>query len=401
MKINKVYCGKQEVILPANFPENFFDSCVTDPPYGYKLMGKKWDYEVPSVEQFKEIYRVLKPGAYALIACGTRTQHRMAVNVEDAGFEIRDVISWLYAEGYPKSRNISKDMDKEAGAERPVIGKVKRWGNNASGGRGGQNANDYQPSEIGATKEDDITGPATDAAKEWEGYGTALKPAQELWTLARKPLSESTIAKNVLAHGTGAMNIDGCRVPREPGDRVEYGRDTTLDYSKDSVAMGRFQANTAYVPDELGRWPANVVMDEFMAAELDIMAGASRFFYCPKPDSFERNKGLERFVKKPGGFRSNTSGQHLTRRNGDDPEPTANWHPTVKPIALMRWLVRLITPKGGTVLDPYCGSGSTLIAAKLEMKNWVGIDQDPEACKLADGRVVAWNPDQYISQQLF
>jgi DNA modification methylase len=401
MDINKIYAGKMEDVI-KQFPDNFFDSCITDPPYGIRFMGKKWDYDVPSSIAFGEILRVLKPGAHILVACGTRTQHRMAVNIEDAGFEIRDVICWHYGQGFPKSRNLSKDIDDEAGVDRPVIGTVKRWGNNASGGRGGQNGNEYQPSVSGAEKKDDVTGPATDQAKEWDGWGTALKPATEFWTLARKPISEPTIANNVIEHGTGALNIDACRIEKLPGDREEYGRDEETDRKKTSVAMRDMKVNAPYAPHENGRWPANVTLDEVMKIIMDEQGeGASRFFYCPKPETFERNKGLDKFTKKPGGFRSNTSGQHLTRRDGGDPGPQANYHPTVKPIDLMRWLVKLITPKGGTVIDPYCGSGSTLIGAKLEMKNWVGIEMEEDYCKIAEARVKAWNPDQYIPQQLF
>lgn len=411
MEVNKVYPGKMETVL-NDCPDCFFDSCVTDPPYGLSFMGKKWDYDVPSVDAFKQIFRVLKPGAHMLVACGTRTQHRMAVNVEDAGFEIRDVICWHYGSGFPKSRDISKDIDKDAGAERKIIG-VKQ-------GKGGENLNKL--SRDGGNDSDEarglgaygkgakqvnvdipVTRPATEDGLKWEGWGTALKPATEFWTLARKPFDQRTVATNVLQHGTGAINIDGCRIEKQPGDREEYGRDNTLDSTRQSVALGKFNKHTPYTPHDLGRWPANVTMDEIMAAEMDTQSDceASRFFYCPKPDNFERNKGLDSFIKKDGGFRSNTSGQHLTMRDGGDPDPQANWHPTVKPIELMRWLIKLITPKAGIVLDPFCGSGSTLIGAKMEMKNFVGIDEDPEACKLSEARVSAWNPDKYIPQQLF
>ena len=186
-------------------PSNSVDAIVSDPPYGISFMAKKWDYDVPSVEVWKEAVRVLKPGGHALIACGTRTQHRMVCNIEDAGFEVRDVVSWIYGSGFPKSLNISKAIDKAAGAEREVVGKSE-YATRAS------KSQPYKQGEQGAMDDRNITAPATEAAKQWDGWGTALKPSCEFFTLCRKPLSESTVAKNVLKWGTGVINIDGCRV---------------------------------------------------------------------------------------------------------------------------------------------------------------------------------------------
>ena len=204
--------------------DNSVDAIVSDPPYGISFMSKKWDYDVPSVEVWKEAMRVLKPGGHALIACGTRTQHRMVVNIEDAGFEIRDVVSWIYGSGFPKSLNVSKAIDKAAGAEREVVDWKK------SGGGRTTAANPMDRDAGKTNSHDPITAPATDEAKQWDGWGTALKPACEFFTLARKPLSEKTVAANVLRWNTGGLNIDGCRV----------GTESTGEATK---SQGRFPAN--------------------------------------------------------------------------------------------------------------------------------------------------------------
>src|SRR5688572_15416497 len=443
--VNEIYFGKHQEIL-KDYPADFFDSCVTDPPYGINFMNKHWDYDVPSVEDWKGILRVLKPGAHILVACGTRTQHRMIVNVEDAGFEIRDVITWHYGSGFPKSLDISKAIDKQAGAEREVICKKEPFGRegrkSAVGGfgtgecDGGGDLNDNMYS---------VTAPATEAAKQWEGWGTALKPATEFWTLARKPISENTIAENVLLHGTGGINIDGSRIPTN--DSLNGGGSTTpvpdgwdRPYRHDQKTIEEKKLTDAeklQKAESLGRFPANVIFDEFTGKILDEQSGeltsgymaagtprknsesegrntygkmnpdfskedtyadsggASRFFYCPKADNYERNKGLEKFnpVKVNDGRETeidNAFQRGETLRK--------NTHPTVKPIDLMRYLVKLITPKNGICLDPYCGSGTTLIGCKLELIKYVGIDKVENHCQIAEARVAAWNPDKYIAQ---
>lgn len=440
MELNSIYTGKMEVVL-KDFPDNCVDSIVTDPPYGLKFMGKHWDYAVPTVAQWKEAFRVLKPGGFLLSFGGTRTYHRMVVNIEDAGFEIRDQIQWLYSSGFPKSMDISKALDRQAGAEREVIGKYKppngkEWNLKQDGNPDGDHSAGLFTSS--GTRTLDVTAPSTEAAKEWDGWGTALKPANEPICVARKPV-EGTVADNILAWGTGGMNVDGCRVPfqnKDDQDSAMWGRGTDI---LGGNFVGAFHGNgkVNIDADPKGRWPANVIMDGFAGEELDRQTGilttgakngvyvgwgkegiynpgkeyqqystgdsggASRFFYCPKPDNFERNKGLKDFEKKPGGMVSNYSGQHITRRDGGAPGPRANNHPTVKPIDLMRYLVRLVTPKGGVCLDPFCGSGPTLIGAKMELMYYIGIDDDEANIPLAEARVKAWNPDLYKAQQLF
>lgn len=316
-------------------PDCSVDAVVTDPPYGLAFMGKQWDYDVPSVEVWAECLRVLKPGGHLLAFAGTRTQHRMAVRIEDAGFEIRDMIAWVYGSGFPKSRNLDG---------------------------------------------------------EWAGWGTALKPALEPITVARKPLV-GTVAANVLRHGTGALNVDGCRV--EASD----------EYTENAVTQGVNTARTSYdprqvrrtfEPSQAGRWPANLIHDVsdevvglFPQSEgmkrgtlrrgattglamgahgiygemqpMEVQAGygdsgsAARFFYCAKASKADRGDG--------------------------------NTHPTVKPTELMRYLCRLVTPPGGVVLDPFMGSGSTGKAAVLEGFDFIGIERDPAYHAVAEQRI--------------
>jgi DNA modification methylase len=370
---------------------------VTDPPYGLSFMGKKWDYDVPSVDVWVECLRVLKPGGHLLAFAGTRTQHRMAVRIEDAGFEIRDMIAWVYGSGFPKSLDVSKAIDKMDAAEeqqarryrftewvrstritskqideatgtnmgghyttaasqpaimtrehleacRHLLGEVPTWveqeadirsvesknfaerevvGQKIVNGEEGT-AGGYQNgiasvrgSNISIQRQINITAPSTDAAKQWQGWGTALKPALEPITVARKPLV-GTVAENVLQHGTGAINVDGGRV-------------------------------------EGGRWPANFIHDGSEEAT-DLLKDSARFFYCAKASKADRGE---------------------------------NHHPTVKPTDLMRYLCRLVTPPNGIVLDPFNGSGSTGCAAVLEGFQYIGIEREAEYIAISEKRIQA------------
>jgi site-specific DNA-methyltransferase (adenine-specific) len=317
-------------------PDCSVDACVTDPPYGLSFMGKAWDYDVPTVDVWREVLRVLKPGGHLLAFAGTRTQHRMAVAIEDAGFEIRDLIAWVYGSGFPKSRNLDGD---------------------------------------------------------WQGWGTALKPALEPITVARKPF-KGTVAANVLEHGTGAINVDGCRVAgkwttwrKKDGTVSEQNQDSHNIYG---AGMG--DVRNPEHPE--GRWPANLIHDgsdevvglfpessggahpkkrndtpnRAMAGrnyareipariEMADSGSAARFFYCAKASKADRGEG--------------------------------NTHPTVKPTELMRYLCRLVTPPGGVVLDPFMGSGSTGKAAALEGFRFIGIEREEEYLEIARHRVQA------------
>jgi site-specific DNA-methyltransferase (adenine-specific) len=335
------------------YPDNYFDAVVTDPPYGLSFMGKKWDYDVPRVELWAEVFRVLKPGGHLLAFAGTRTQHRMAVNIEDAGFEIRDLIAWVYGSGFPKSLDIGKAIDKAAGAEREITGTAENFGVSTKA-EGKNSYGDY----LGQWN---LTAPATDAVKEWEGWGTALKPALEPITVARKPI-ETTVAANVLKYGTGGLNIDGARVGTEKVAKF-------ISAPNEAKGQGLFKGtilNTikgCEIGEIEGRWPANLIHD----GSEDVLnlfpneneESAARFFYCPKASKSERDNGLK-------GFEAKTAGVGDLRDGGRESEGRGNFHPTVKPVDLMRYLVKLVTPKDGTVLDPFNGSGTTGVACKLE-----------------------------------
>ncbi|MCA3736043.1 MAG: site-specific DNA-methyltransferase [Phenylobacterium sp.] len=332
-------------------PDASVDAVVTDPPYGLSFMGKKWDYDVPSVEVWAECLRVLKPGGHLLAFAGTRTQHRMAVRIEDAGFEIRDMIAWVYGSGFPKSLDVSKAIDRAAGAERefmPVGSSVKRLIPGAEQDKTGSWIKDdgriYQPG---------VSAPATDAARQWQGWGTALKPALEPITVARKPLS-GTVATTVLEHGTGALNVDGCRVGTDGGCA---GAGAGAGAGARVFGNGLNGSFAPTVPG-LGRWPANLIHDG--SEEVTGLLGeAARFFYTPKADGTDRNEGTD----------------------------ARNIHPTVKPTDLMQYLCRLVTPPGGTVLDPFMGSGSTGKAAQMEGFRFIGCERDPDYFAIAKARV--------------
>ncbi len=352
-----VYCD-DSLSRMASLPANSVDSCVTDPPYGLKFMGKSWDYGVPGVEYWTEVLRVLKPGGHLLSFGGTRTYHRMVCAIEDAGFEIRDQIQWIYGSGFPKSHNVSKGIDRAAGAEREVIG--------------------YHPAPATPAKgtfncsfsEALLT--ATDAAQQWDGWGTALKPANEPIVVARKPLSEKTVAANVLRWGTGAINVDGCRVGTEKLAEQIRGK-------PDPRWRTAFEGGVT--PARIGRWPANVIHDgseEVMEAFPKTGPGGS--LTGNEPSAHFANVYGD-LLERPG-FKayadSGTAARFFYCAKAPKKERRGSKHPTVKPLALMRYLIRLVTPPGGTVLDPFAGSGTTGEAAVLEGMGCVLIEKDPE-----------------------
>jgi site-specific DNA-methyltransferase (adenine-specific) len=426
-------------------PDASVDSVVTDPPYLIGFMGKGWDAAdgiAGQPEVWAECLRVLKPGGHLLAFGATRTCHRMTVAIEDAGFEIRDSLHWCYGSGFPKSLDVSKAIDKAAGAEREVVG---RYSGAVKGTDGRYNWN--TDNESAGPTIADVTAPATDAARQWSGWGTALKPAHEPIVVARKPLN-GTVAANVLEYGTGALNIDGCRVGMSDADReasrVPMG---AFDGSNNNrTTVGR--SGETFEPAPAGRWPANLVFthaadcadvcaDGCPVAELDGQSGerpssartsrnhqggnlgwkagnglghndsggASRFFtvtewdpiadvapfrYVAKPSKRERNAGLDGLPEKQA-QKWNSGG--IAARRAETAQPVANTHPTVKPVALMRWLVRLVTPPGGTVLDPFAGSGTTLVAATLEGLHSIGIEVTDDYLPIIEGRV-AWAEQQ-------
>lgn len=405
-------------------PDYSVDACVTDPPYGLRFMGKAWDYDVPQAEVWREVLRVLKPGGHLLAFAGTRTQHRMAVQIEDAGFEIRDLIAWVYGSGFPKSLDVSKAIDKRGG--NPLA-----WQAFSGAYAAAVEASDYKHADIdralgikssscywartdhrggmpprhhwesvrdllglssdferlydeaerevvgqgwrvdrkegavnygGGTPDGayDITAPATPEAQQWQGWGTALKPALEPITVARKPLG-GTVAENVLRYGTGAINVDGCRVGdstgRWPANLIHDGSDEVVGLFPQAQGMKRGTLRRGATTGlAMG---AHGIYGEMQPMEVEAGYGdsgsAARFFYCAKASKADRGEG--------------------------------NGHPTVKPTELMRYLCRLVTPPGGVVLDPFMGSGSTGKAAALEGFRFIGIEREAEYLAIARERI--------------
>jgi site-specific DNA-methyltransferase (adenine-specific) len=353
-------------------------------------MGKKWDYDVPSVEIWAECLRVLKPGGHLLAFAGTRTQHRMAVRIEVAGFEIRDMIAWVYGSGFPKSHNVSIAIDKINGL--PHRGKAL-----VVAGRGERK--DIQGKDANPKPQDiESYAPATEAARHWQGWGTALKPALEPITVARKPLI-GTVAENVLAHGTGGLNIDGCRVSGGDWDAYKVlAKYRGSNVGKDTSVTGAFGVGeikcTSPESTVLGRWPANLIHDGGEPAEL--LGDAARFFYCAKASKKDRDEGLDGFEARAAnssyGNGLNTATKIRTdeqAENGVSRDPRKNNHPTVKPTDLMRYLCRLVTPPSGIVLDPFTGSGSTGKAAVIEGFQFIGIEREAEYVEIARARISA------------
>lgn len=392
MEKNKIYFGNC-LNLMMGLPDNSIDCCVTDPPYGIRFMGKKWDYEIPAIATWEEVYRVMKPGGHIEVACGTRTQHRMVCNIEDAGFEIRDVIAWHYGSGFPKSMSISKAIDKAAGAEREVISEgkaVKRMIPGADQDKTGSWIKDN-----GRTFTPQKTEPSTEDAKQWDGWGTALKPATEFWTLARKPISEGTVAANILRWGVGGLNIDACRIEtdwqNDPGYR-ENGKkpsQTVNVYSKDTRTEYWFQTK--------GRFPANLILDDFMAEEMDKQSGVLKSG-SKKPHHQNGNEDGNKKGSVFGVYKSNdydieaNSGGASRFFYVAKPSPEERGdssHPTIKPQELIQYLIKLICPiePGRTVLEPFAGSGAHCIAARKLGLDFYGAEIGEKECREANDRL--------------
>lgn len=341
----------------ATMPENSVDSVVTDPPYELAFMGKRWDATGVAfrVETWAQIYRVLKPGGHLITCGGTRTYHRLACAIEDAGFEIRDSLMWIYGTGFPKSHDVSKGIDKAAGAEREVVG-PGQWTGRGAISANGSNEGWKRPAHEAHTDRYE-TAPTTDAARQWEGWGTALKPAFEPIVLARKPLSESTVAANVLRWGTGAINIKACRVPhgRWPANVCHDGSEEVVELFPDGLKSGNLRGETVNADNQIYGKAGSTLNRKLMVRAGD-SGSAARFFYSAKAGKADR---------------------------------AGSKHPTVKPVALMRWLARLITPPGGVVLDPFAGSGTTGAAAMAEGFRCILIERESEYIEDIRRRVAA------------
>ena len=366
---------------------NSIDSIVTDPPYELGFMGKSWDSTgiANDVQLWKEVLRVLKPGGHLLSFGGSRTYHRMAVAIEDAGFEIRDQIMWVYGSGFPKSLNIDKAIDKSAGVEREVVDSYK----GITKGDGGR-YNWHNTDEVGSTMVD-VTIPATAAAKQWQGWGTALKPAHEPIVLARKPV-EGTVANNVLTYGVGGINIDGTRVASDDGFEKAWDKPVSTNIS---APGGKYISEGAKHTVDLtnnrpvgGRFPANFIHDGSDEVN-ELLGEPARFFYCAKANKRDRNEGCDEFQERQVvtfATANGTSGKPSSISEGRDTK-NRNHHPTVKPTDLMQYLCRLITPPNGTILDPFLGSGSTGKAAMYEGFNFIGIELTDEYLPIAKARI--------------
>lgn len=445
----------------AKLPDGSIDSCVTDPPAGIAFMGKDWDKDKGGrndwtdwlTDVFEQVYRVLKPGGHCLIWALPRTSHWTAWAVEDAGFEIRDIVTHHFGTGFPKSLNVGKAIDKAAGAEREVVGREVYRKQSTEHAAHSINIGDKGDGKC--SREWDITAPATDAAKQWEGFGTALKPASEHWVLARKPL-EGTVAANVLKHGVGALNIDGCRTALHEQDEADTQHQ--IRQTQDSPTFGQSKAGMETTNlKKIGRWPANLVLshspDCVAAGVREVKTGVAvqrnrdgevhnqvygDFRKPPEEDKTYGEGGKEtipaykcapgcpvaeldrqsgesgsgKFVKsgkrasKVGTLRSMSSFDQSVKNAPDNygdkggasrffycpkapkkERGEGNDHPTVKALGLMRWLIRLVTPPGGTVLDPFMGSGSTGVAAKEEGFEFVGVELDGHYFDLAQRRI--------------
>jgi len=329
------------------------DSIVTDPPYELGFMGKKWDSSgiAYNWETWSLCLDLLKSGGHLLSFGGSRTYHRMAVAIEDGGFEIRDQLMWLYGNGFPKSLNIGKAIDKKQGYKREKVDASGMLHKNTNMNDDGWYKRNQENPQMDSDK------PVGEDAIKFSGWGTALKPAHEPIVLARKPISEKTITDNVLKHGTGGINIDGCRVGLS----------------------------------ELGRFPANVIHN-------GLQEDWARYFYCPKASKKERNFGLIDLEEKQYSFDGRKKEiENPFQRNKS---VAKNNHPTVKPIKLMQYLCRLITPKGGTVLDPFMGSGTTGLACEAEGFDFIGIEKEEEYFETAKARLKSQEKQMVLHGQI-
>ena len=396
----------------AKMGPNSVDAIVTDPPYGLKFMGKVWDHGLPGMPFWIEALRVAKPGAFLLAFGGTRTFHRLTCAIEDAGWEIRDCLGWFYGSGFPKSHNVALDYE-----QRLCDYVDKKWV--------------YKDDETPMRREAPFR---SDLANEWAGFGTALKPAWEPIILARKPL-DGTVAECVQKWGTGAVNVDGCRVGTDRNIERQFDKEPASGKKFGFNNHGEIKFSNGQIRSDgwltKGRWPANLIhdgSDEVVAgfpnstvtgnrtassrlrangngnpfggtnlkdSEYTDSGSAARFFYCAKASRAEREMGLEGMPNKSlstmsgGEFKPDMSGQNHNAKGCPNNHTARNLHPTVKPLALMRYLCRLVTPPNGLILDPFMGSGTTGMACKAEGFRFIGIDNNAEYVEIAKKRINA------------
>ena len=414
-----LYCNDCVDIL-KNFDDNVVDSIVTDPPAGISFLNKEWDNDKGGRDSWilwmeniaTECLRVLKPGGHALVWSIPRTSHWTAFAWENAGFETRDIITHIFGSGFPKGLNISKAIDKQQGIDREILGyDMTKWRDTANI-KGSTIGKEFKYFESKCS----ITKPESDLAKRYEGYGTNLKPACEFWLLLRKPMSEKTIAGNVMRWGTGGINIDGCRIESEPTiiNKLEswsgFGQKERPDYIQEVNTKGRFPAHLIHdgsddvldlfpntesgggkkgnVKDGVGYFGSGKAFTTDIAYKHNI-GSAARFFYCAKPSKRERNEGCEEMEKRESQVTGWSGKSMPVRQDGSERKMLVviNHHPTLKPLALMKYLCRLITPPNGVVLDPFMGSGTTGIACVLEGFDFIGIEREQDYFEIAKRRI--------------
>lgn len=388
-----IYHGDSFDVLKAQ-DANIFDAVVTDPPYGLTnarpqvfksvrdpgvnkggkgFMGMEWDHGIPGPDYWAEVLRVAKPGAHMLVFGGTRTYHRLACAIEDAGWEIRDCIMWVYGSGFPKSLDIGKAMDKSAGATRVVTGSRR-------GNVGIQGGNFGRSEESGIILQHDE--PVTENAKQWNGWGTALKPAWEPILVCRKPV-DGSVTSNVLKYGTGAINVDGSRVG------TEGGTESVGDPNYKNQVYGKGMGGLDIVNGNKGRWPANLIHDG--SEEVEKLFPERKTTWVSDEHQNNREGDFLGELGHPGNQAFNDDGSasrfFYCAKASTEERGEYNDHPTVKPQALMEYLCKLITPPGGVVLDPFMGSGSTCLAAKEQGFRFVGIDKTDKYCEIAKKRL--------------
>ena len=401
-RVYELYHGNNMEILPTLETESI-DAIITDPPYELGFMNKKWDKSgiAYNVDMWRECLRVLKPGGYLLSFGGTRTYHRIACAIEDAGFVIHPMIAWIFGSGFPKATNLSKQFDKQEGV-------LQTQGQGfVTAGHDGRKAEMKQDLSYRSDYGYQYT-PATPQAQQWDGwyYGLqSLKPAIEPICMAQKPISEKRMTDNVLKHGTGAINIDECRVEYQSKEDFKRAKGGDSGSTKCNIFSANGKKQSEKITPQ-GRFPANVILDgseevlsEFAKAGMSrskrqkVSNGGhndfgtpARFFYCSKASKAERNMGLD--------GKNESTVDDGRQKAIDNPfqrgkTPRKNTHPTVKPIALMRYLCRLVTPPNGTILDPFMGSGSTIIASLQEGFHAIGIEKESEYCEIAKCRIEA------------
>jgi DNA modification methylase len=389
-----LYLGDVSQVLPMLEPP--YTACFCDPPYGLKFMGKEWDHGVPGAEVWRLVYDLLAPGAVLLAFGGTRTWHRLAVAIEDAGFEVFDTLMWLYGSGFPKSHDISKAVDREAGAEREVVGVSPNW--REAKRDNGQSMNPMPNRSM-------LSLPATPLAETWQGYGTALKPAWEPIIAARKP-REATYAQTAIEHGAGALWIDGCRVP--------MGNETWAKNTSETAPIGKDISRNVLANHSLeeiekhshpaGRWPANLLLDEDSAAMLDEQSGTSKSTVSKACGRYKAERYADREAgywgdRTPDNTYTDSGGASrffYTAKASRGERGEGNGHPTVKPLALCKYLARLILPPAeyrddARLLVPFAGSGSEMIGAmQAGWRNVTGIECEPEYVEIAERRLEHW-----------